>query len=51
MITLWLLAGRAEPGANSGTVRSLPIARVPWAVRSSAKSSPDRLAWTPVAFS
>src|SRR5271166_5334605 len=28
MITLWLLAGRAAPGANSGTARVLPIARV-----------------------
>ena len=51
MITVWLLAGRAEPGANSGTVRVLPIASVPWAVLSSAKSSLYRVACTPVTFS
>ena len=51
MITVWLSAGRAAPGANSGTVRVLPIARVAWAVLSSAKSSVYRVACTPVAFS
>jgi hypothetical protein len=39
MITVWLLVGRAEPGANSGTVRVLPTASAPWAVLSPAKSS------------
>ena len=51
MITVRLSAGRAAPGANSGTVRVLPIARVAWAVLSSAKSSPYQVARTPVAFS
>jgi hypothetical protein len=51
MIALWLSAGRAEPGANSGTVRVLPIASVPWAVRSSAKSWLPQTAGTPVTFS
>jgi hypothetical protein len=32
MMTEWLSAGRAAPGANSGTVRVLPIARVARAV-------------------
>ena len=41
-------AGRPEPGANSGTVRVLPIARVACAVLSSAKSSVNRTAYTPV---
>ena len=39
MITEWLSAARAAPSANSGTVRVLPMASVPWAVPSSAKSS------------
>jgi len=39
MIAVWLSAGRAEPGANSGTVRVLPIASVPQTAR------------TPVTFS
>ena len=51
MITVWLSAGRAEPGANSATVRVLPIASVPWAVRNSAKSSLPQTACTPVTFS
>jgi len=51
MITVRLPAGRAAPGANSGTVRVLPIARVAWAVLSSAKSSLYQVARTPVAFS
>ena len=50
-MTLWLSAGRAEPGANSGTVRVLAIARVAEAVLSSAKSSVAQLARTPVARS
>ena len=43
-MTLWLSAGRAEPGANRGTVRVLPIARVAEVVLSSAKSSLDQSA-------
>jgi hypothetical protein len=51
MITVRLLAGCAEPGTNSGTVRVLPIATVPWAVLNSAKSSLAQSAFTPVARS
>ena len=51
MMTLRLSAGCAAPGANSGTVRVLPIARVAWAVPISAKSSVDQAAATPVARS
>ena len=51
MITVWLLAGRAAPGANSGTARVLPIARVARMAWISAKSSVDPVACTPVAFS
>ena len=49
MITVRLSAGRAAPGANSGTVRVLAIARVAEPVLSSAKSSVDQVAGTPVA--
>ena len=41
MMTVLLSAGRAAPGANSGTVRVLAIARVAAPVLSSAKSSFD----------
>ena len=51
MITLPLSAGRAAPGANSGTVRALAMARVAEPTVSSAKFSFDQLAWTPVARS
>jgi hypothetical protein len=51
MITVWLSAGRAAPGLNSGTVRVLPIARVARGVVISAKSSVDQVAGTPVARS
>ena len=44
MMTVWLSAGRAAPGANSGTVRVLAIARVAELVVSSAKFSFGQLA-------
>ena len=47
MMTVLLLAGRAAPGANSGTVRVLAIARVAEPVLSSAKFSSGLLAGTP----
>ena len=51
MMTVLLSAGRAAPGANSGTVRVLAIARVAAPVVSSAKFSFSQLACTPVARS
>ncbi|GAA3120039.1 hypothetical protein GCM10020254_78920 [Streptomyces goshikiensis] len=51
MMTLWLSAGRAAPGANRGTVRVPAMARAAEAVLSSAKSSVARFAATPVARS
>jgi hypothetical protein len=46
-----LSAGRAAPGANSGTVLVLAVARVAARVESSAKFSFDPLACNPVARS
>ncbi len=51
MITEWLSAARAAPGANTGTVRALPMASVPAAVLSSAKSSLATVAGRPVTCS
>ena len=52
MITLRLAPGAALPGANSGTVPVLPIARVaPAGVASSAKSGVAQVAGRAVAFS
>jgi hypothetical protein len=51
MMTVSLSAGRAAPGANSGTVRVLAIARVAEPVVSSAKFSFAQAAGTPVARS
>ena len=48
MMTVRLSAGRAAPGANSGTVRALAMARVAEPIVSSAKFSFDQLARTPV---
>lgn len=47
MITEWLPAGQAAPGANSGTVRVLPIARVAQERWLRVELRAERLDWLP----